>query len=77
MLRLGMSANISILILNKPGAILIPVGAVRTEGADRVVMVRDKQSKQPKKVKVETGITTVDSVEILKGVQAGDEVMLQ
>jgi len=77
MLRLGMSANISILILNKPDTILVPIGAVRMEGPDRVVLVKDKQTKEQKKVRVETGITTIDSVEILKGIQAGDEIVLQ
>ncbi len=77
MLRLGMSANLTILILNKPNTILIPIRAVQTEGPERVVTVKDKQTKAPKKVKVETGITTLDSVEIVKGLQAGDEILLQ
>jgi hypothetical protein len=74
--RLGMSANLMIMILNKPNAILIPLSAVRMEGPDRVVTLKDKQTKDGKKVKVETGITTVDAVEIIKGLSAGDEVFM-
>lgn len=76
MVRLGMSSKLSILILNKPDAILVPIDAVRTEGDDHVVTVIDKKSRERKTVKVETGITTLDSVEITKGLGRGDEVAL-
>ncbi len=73
-LRLGMSANMEIMMLNKPDAILVPIPAVITEGPDRFVQLRDKKTSQLKKVKVETGITTLDAVEIVKGLKPGDEV---
>ena len=76
MVRLGMSSNLSILILNKPDAILVPIEAVRTEEDDHVVTVIDKTTRERKTVKVETGITTLDSVEIIKGLSRGDEVIL-
>jgi len=76
MVRLGMSSNLSILILNKPDAILVPINAVRTDGDNRVVTVIDKTNRERKTVKVETGITTLDSVEIIKGLNRGDEVVL-
>ena len=74
-LRLGMSANMEILILNKPAAILLPIMAVRMEGNERWVSVKDKGATTPRKVKVQTGITTVDSVEIISGLKPGDEVV--
>lgn len=73
-LRLGMSAGMEIMVLNKPGAILIPIQAVALAGKDRFVTLRDKGSATTKKVKVETGITTIDAVEITDGLKAGDEV---
>jgi len=76
MVRLGMSSKLSILILNKPDAILVPIDAVRTEGDDHAVTVIDKKTRERKTVKVETGITTLDSVEIIKGLSRGDEVAL-
>jgi HlyD family secretion protein len=74
-LRLGMSANMEILLLNKPNVMLLPIQAVLTEGKDHLVTVRDKATQSLKKVKVETGITTIDSVEIMSGISAGDEVV--
>lgn len=74
-LRLGMSAQMEILVMNKTGVILLPIQAVSIEGKDRVVTVRDKATQATKKVKVETGITTMDAVEITSGLKAGDEVI--
>jgi len=75
-LRLGMSATVDIMILNKPDVIMIPIGAVGADGADRVVIVQDKTTKEIRKVKVETGMTTIDMVEIVKGLRAGDAVVV-
>ena len=61
--------------MNKTGVILLPIQAVVIEGKDRVVTVRDKATQAMKKVKVETGITTVDAVEITSGLKVGDEVV--
>jgi HlyD family secretion protein len=74
-LRLGMSANMEIMLLNKANVMLLPIQAVLIEGKDRVVTVRDKGTQSLKKVKVETGITTLDAVEIISGIKAGDEVV--
>jgi HlyD family secretion protein len=75
-LRLGMSATMDIMILNKPDTIMIPIGAVNTEGEQRTVTVQDKGGKEKKKVKVETGITTLDMVEVVKGLKAGDVIVV-
>ncbi len=74
-LRLGMSAGMEIMLLNKPAAILLPIRAVNVVGGERFVTVRTKGSASPKKVKVETGITTPDAVEIISGLKPGDEVI--
>jgi len=74
-LRLGMSANMEIMLLNKSNVMLLPIQAVLIEGKDRVVNVRDKATQSLKKVIVETGITTLDAVEITRGLNAGDEVI--
>ena len=74
-LRLGMTANMEVLLLNMPNVIMLPIQALLTEGGGRVVNVRDKTTKALKKVKVEPGITTLDAVEIKNGLAAGDEVV--
>ncbi|NPU83703.1 MAG: PAS domain-containing protein [Syntrophaceae bacterium] len=76
-IRLGMSANLSIEILNKPDGILVPIGAVQTDGADRYVMLKEAGKREAKRVNVKTGITTLDSVEILQGLKIGDEVLVR
>lgn len=73
-LRLGMSANMEIMMINKPDALMVPIQAVLMEGPDRFVIVVDKTTKTRRKVKVQTGITTIDSVEITAGLNPGDEV---
>lgn len=75
-IRLGMTGAVGIEIYNKPNALLIPIAAVRMEGAKRYVLIRDKATGQIRKAHVETGITTSSSVEILKGLSAGDEIVL-
>jgi multidrug efflux pump subunit AcrA (membrane-fusion protein) len=74
-LRLGMSANMEIMLLNKSNVMLLPIQAVLIEGKDRVVTVRDKATQSLKKVRVEAGITTLDAVEITSGLKTGDEVV--
>ncbi|PKN34413.1 MAG: hypothetical protein CVU61_07830 [Deltaproteobacteria bacterium HGW-Deltaproteobacteria-19] len=76
-IRLGMSANLSIEILNKPDSILVPIGAVQTDGADRYVMMKETGKTEAKRMNVKTGITTLDSVEILQGLKIGDEVLVK
>ncbi len=75
-IRLGITANVVIVVYNKPEAILVPIQAVIMEGNDRFVMLRDKATGAIKKVRVKTGVTTLDSVEILSGVEAGDELII-
>jgi HlyD family secretion protein len=74
-LRLGMSANMEIMLLNKPNVMMVPIQAVLIAGRDHVVTVRDKATQSLKKVSVVTGITTLDTVEIISGLKAGDEVV--
>ncbi len=76
-IRLGMSANLSIEILNKPDSILVPIGAVQTDGADRYVMMKEMGKTEAKRMNVKTGITTLDSVEILQGLKIDDEVLVK
>jgi len=75
-LRLGMSAKAEIVIMKKPDAIMVPIGSIFVEKANKFVMVKDKNTKKFKKTMVETGITTLDKVEILKGLNVGDEIAL-
>ncbi|MFZ6006244.1 MAG: efflux RND transporter periplasmic adaptor subunit [Nitrospirota bacterium] len=74
---IGMSANIEVIIYEKTDTLMVPISAVKIKGHERWVIMLDKENNQFKKIKVETGITTTDSVEITGGLKAGDKVVLE
>ena len=74
--RLGMSANLEVVIYSKSNALMVPIDCVTKSGSDWFVRIRNKETREIKEVKVETGITTLDSVEILSGLKPGDEVVI-
>lgn len=71
-LLLGMSTNITIITYEKPDALLVPVAAVQAGPDGHYVVV--KQGEQRRKVKVDPGQTTLDSVEIKAGLKSGDVI---
>jgi len=75
-LLLGMSCKVQITTMDRPNSLMVPIQAVSMEGKDRYVTTKDKKTNEIKKIKVETGITTLDSVEITKGLAKGDEILL-
>lgn len=75
-LRLGMSANLEVVVYEKPDSLLVPFGAVQTRNGKAWLRVRDRQTGGVKQVEVDTGVTTVDAVEIVRGLEPGDEVVL-
>lgn len=75
-LRLGMSADLEIVVYDKPDALLVPIGAVQTRGDETWVRVRDRDTGEVQRIAVHAGVTTLDAVEIVSGLEAGDEVVL-
>ena len=75
-LRLGMSADVRITIRDQADALLVPISAVRAAGGGTVVQVRNPRSGEFRPVEVETGLTTLDAVEIVQGLKAGDEILV-
>lgn len=73
-LRLGMSADIAVVVHDKPDALLVPIGAVRTAGGERRLRVAEGDA--VREVAVETGMTTLKAVEIVSGIEAGDVLVL-
>ena len=76
LLRLGMSARAEVVVYEKENALLIPVGAVELQDGRPWLWVRDRGSGEARAVEVVTGMTTVDSVEIIDGIAAGDEILI-
>ncbi len=76
-LRLGMSADLRIVIQDRPDVLMLPFTAVRGRGAGAgSVRVFDRETGAVREVEVRTGATTLESVEIVSGLSAGDEVVL-
>jgi HlyD family secretion protein len=73
-IMVGMTANLEIIIYEKPNALMAPLSAVTPENGKRYVT--RKKGGNPKgvveKVEVTTGFTTQDMVEIVTGLKAGD-----
>ncbi|HDX9589706.1 TPA: efflux RND transporter periplasmic adaptor subunit [Bacillus pseudomycoides] len=79
-LKIGMTAEASILTDSKDNVLYVPVEAVHTQGNQKFVLVQsssssnNKESMQRKVVK--TGIHNEDAVEITEGLQEGEHVQL-
>ncbi len=75
-LRLGMSATLEVVVYEKDDALLVPIDAVETGGDVPRLRVRDRDTGEVRIVEVATGVTTLDSVEIVDGIAAGDVIVL-
>ena len=76
-LRLGMSADLSIVVYERDDALVVPVRALRFTGSRAFVRVRPAGGGADRKVEVEPGVTTPAGVEIRAGLEAGDEVLVR
>lgn len=75
-LRLGMSANVVVTVRDEPAALLLPLSAVHGRRGDRWVRVLDGETGETRRAPVEIGVTTLNEVEIVNGLKAGDEVIV-
>ena len=74
--RLGMSATLEIQVYENQDALMVPISAVETRGGASRLQVRDRASGEVRHIEVVTGLTTLDSVEIVEGLAAGDEILV-
>ena len=74
-LRLGMSANVTVVVRDEPDALLVPLAAVRGGPGNYRVRLKGRDG-APRDVRVKAGETTLYEVEILDGLEAGDEVFV-
>ncbi|MCF8032825.1 MAG: HlyD family efflux transporter periplasmic adaptor subunit [Desulfarculaceae bacterium] len=75
-LRLGMSANLQVVIFSKPKVLVVPIDAVHSgpKGGKTVTLKLPKGGN--KEAPVKTGVTTPSLVEITSGLKPGDQVAL-
>ena len=74
--RLGMSADMEIVVYENERALVVPVGAVDLSQGIARVRVHNGEAGEERVVEVATGITTLDSVEVLSGLAQGDRVVV-
>lgn len=74
--RSQMTANVSFVIKEKPGALVLPVNAVRDRDGRKFVLVPAGEGEPPVEREVKTGIEADEKVEILSGVSEGDTVLV-
>ncbi|WP_028574951.1 efflux RND transporter periplasmic adaptor subunit [Desulfonatronovibrio hydrogenovorans] len=73
LIRVGMSADLEVVVYEKKDALLVPISFVRTfQGTPMVRMVGPDNSIAEQRV--QTGMTTLRSVEVLSGVNPGDRL---
>ena len=74
--RVGMSAHATVVVYERRAALVVPIGAVQRSGDEARLQVRDPATGAVEQRAVVLGITTVDSVEVIEGLEAGEEVVL-
>ena len=75
-LRFGMSATLEVVVYDRADALLVPIDAVDFLDDQPRLRVKDKASGTLRYADVVTGVTNLDSVEIVAGIEAGDEIMI-
>ncbi|MCI5123757.1 MAG: HlyD family efflux transporter periplasmic adaptor subunit [Candidatus Electrothrix sp. AR5] len=75
-LLLGMSADMEVLISEKPNAIIIPFALVTLDGKKKAWVTKVIEATGKKeKVNVTIGVTEANTVEILEGLEVGDKIV--
>ena len=75
-LRLGMTANVTVVVREEPAALLVPIVAVHGRTGAFWVNVWDEENETSRPVPVEVGSTTRHRAEIVSGLAPGDEVIV-
>lgn len=76
-LRLGMSANVVVVLRDEPQALLVPLAAVQGTQGNYWVQVQSEEDGKIERSPVEVGTTTLNEVEVTQGLEVGDIVLVQ
>lgn len=75
--RLGMSAEMEIVVHHNDNAMVVPVAAVHVVNEQPQVRVWDASADREQVVNIETGVTTIDYVEVLNGLSPDDKLVIR
>jgi HlyD family secretion protein len=76
-LKPGMTANVSIVVGTRKNALLVPVLAIQQADSGNVVMLQDAAQASGVSTPVELGLSDGTNVEVLRGLNEGDKVLIQ
>ena len=76
LLRAGMSSRLEIVVYRNDAALLVPIDVVERHGRKHRLWVVDPENGETRAREVEIGTTTLNSVEILAGLEAGSEIIV-
>jgi len=76
-LKSGMTANLKIIVGQRENALLVPALAVQQGDTGNVVLVQDTPGGAAVQVPVETGLSDGTYVEVLRGLNEGDQVVVE
>lgn len=74
-MRSGMTANVSFILDSRENVLLVPNGAIETDGMISFVTRKNSQGK-PERVSLESGLTDGKFTEVLSGPQEGDIILI-
>ncbi len=76
-LKPGMFVEVKILIDNKKDILVIPFKSIVFKSGKSYAFVFDKQTMSVKRVEVKTGISEGDKIEVIKGLNKGDIIVVE
>jgi HlyD family secretion protein len=77
MLKPEMTTNVTIIIADKPEAILVPSGAIAREKGETFVTLASVLGGKGEKVPVQVGISNPEHIEITSGPEVGTKIIVQ
>jgi len=75
-LRSGMSATVNFILSEKEDVLLLPLTVVKVANGNSNVFLKVADTKDPKLIRINTGVEGTTSVEVISGLAHGDEVLV-
>ena len=73
-MAVGLNGDVEFIVEQKESVLVVPKEYIKTINGDSIIYVL--KDGRPEKIKVETGLSTLVQVEILEGLEKGDEIVL-
>ena len=74
-LRSGMSADMEVVVYDSPNALVVPFSAVWIEDGRSLLRAKGEDGTF-RNIEIDVGVTTLDGVEVTRGIEAGHEILV-